>query len=41
MWGRWRVLSERVMGNRRMVVRFYVIAKQYEIKTQNKEVQGF
>jgi hypothetical protein len=29
------------MGNRRMVVRFYVIARQYEIKTQNKEVQGF
>jgi len=23
-----------------MVVRFYVIARQYEIKTQNKEVHG-
>jgi len=24
-----------------MVVRFYVIARQYEIKTQNKGVQGY
>jgi hypothetical protein len=41
MWGRWRVLPERVMGWRGMVVRFHVIARQYEVKTQNKGVQGY
>jgi len=26
------------MGNRRMVERFHLVARPYEIKTQNKEV---
>jgi hypothetical protein len=29
------------MGNRRMVERFQLVARPYEIKTQNKEVQGY
>gem|GEM_PF-795111 len=32
---------KRVMGNRRMVERFQLVARPYEIKTQNKEVQGY
>jgi hypothetical protein len=35
MWGRWKDLPERVLG---MVERFQLVARPYEIKTENKEV---
>jgi len=36
MWGRWGFLSEQVMGNRRMVERFHLVARPYEIRTNGE-----
>jgi len=46
MWGRWGFLSEcaKTWGGeevgRGMVERFHLVARPYEIKTQNKDVRG-
>jgi hypothetical protein len=47
MWGLWGFLSEwvKTWGGEEvgsgMVERFQLVARPYEIKTQNKEVQGY